>query len=186
MAYAEELLEFAQELANLHPDAPHQPSLRRAVSTAYYALFHLLISEATKNWQRPELRAALGRVFDHGPMKQAADKKVRNSTTISRQSHQRVRKKTVALHLRNVADAFGQAQYHRNEADYNMDREWNSTEVLLHIDLIADAFKSWNSIREEPAAQAYLVSMLPSKERKQSERPGPERLPLTEPPKPSS
>jgi hypothetical protein len=76
MAYANELLELAQELANLHPDYPHQPSLRRAVSTAYYALFHLLISEATANWQRPELRAILGRVFDHGPMKQAADKKV--------------------------------------------------------------------------------------------------------------
>lgn len=52
MAYAEELLEFAQELANLHPDAPHQPSLRRAVSTAYDALFHLLISEATKTRSR--------------------------------------------------------------------------------------------------------------------------------------
>lgn len=56
MAYANELLELAQELDNLHPDHPHQPSLRRAVSTAYYALFHLLISEATANWQRPELR----------------------------------------------------------------------------------------------------------------------------------
>jgi len=51
------------------------------------------------------------------------------------------------------------------------------TEVLLHIDGIADAFKSWNIIREEPAAQAYLVSMLPSKERKQSERPRPEKRP---------
>jgi hypothetical protein len=61
--------------------------------------------------------------------------------------------KTVALHLRNVADTFGQAQYHRNEADYNTARTWNSTEVLLHIDLIADAFKSWSIIREEPAAR---------------------------------
>ena len=50
-------------------------------------------------------------------------------------------------------------------------------EVLLHIDGIADAFKSWNIIREEAAAQAYLVSMLPSKERKQSERPRPEKRP---------
>ena len=55
--------------------------------------------------------------------------------------------------------------------------------MLLHIDGITDAFKSWNIIREEPAAQAYLVSMLPSKERKQSER-RPERRPtLTDDPK---
>lgn len=185
MAYAEELLELAQELANLHPDSPHQPSLRRAVSTAYYALFHLLISEATANWQRPELRAALGRVFDHGPMKQAADKKVTELNNYFKTKPPEGPEKTVALHLRNVAETFGQAQYHRNEADYNIAREWNSTEVLLHIDLIADAFKSWSIIREDPAAQAYLVSMLPSKERKQGDRSRPEKVPaLAENPKP--
>ena len=151
MAYANELLELAQEIANLHPGHPHQPSLRRAVSTAYYALFHLLIAEATANWQRPELRAILGRVFDHGPMKQAADKKVAELS---------------------------------NEADYNTAREWDLTEVLLHIDGITEAFKSWSIIREEPAAQAYLVAMLPSKERRQGERPRPEKRPtLTDNPK---
>src|SRR5437899_999989 len=73
MAYSDELLELAQDIANLHAQRPHQPSLRRAVSTAYYALFHLLISEATSNWGRPELRAILAQVFDHGPTKQAAE-----------------------------------------------------------------------------------------------------------------
>jgi hypothetical protein len=91
MAYANELLELAQELANLHPDHPHQPSLRRAVSTAYYALFHLLISEATANWQRPELRAILGRVFDHGPMKQAADKEVAELSNYFKESRRKGR-----------------------------------------------------------------------------------------------
>jgi hypothetical protein len=59
MVYADELLELAQDIANLHPQQSHQSSLRRAVSTAYYALFHLLISEATVNWGRPELRGVL-------------------------------------------------------------------------------------------------------------------------------
>ena len=76
MPYADELLELAYDIANLHATEPRQSSLRRAVSTAYYALFHLLISEATANWNRQELRGALARVFDHGPMKLAADKKV--------------------------------------------------------------------------------------------------------------
>jgi len=49
MAFPDDLLELAQQLADLHPESPHQASLRRAVSTAYYALFHLLISEATTN-----------------------------------------------------------------------------------------------------------------------------------------
>ena len=62
MAFHDDLLELAQDLANLHPEDPHQASLRRAVSTAYYALFHLLISEATANWARPE-RFHAGIVF---------------------------------------------------------------------------------------------------------------------------
>jgi hypothetical protein len=70
-----------------------------------------------------------------------------------------------------------QAQYHRTEADYNTARQWDLTEVLLHIDGIVDAFKSWKIIREEPAAQAYLVSMLPSRERRQNKRPSLEKRP---------
>ena len=186
MAYPDELLELAQELANLHPDHPHQPSLRRAVSTAYYALFHLLISEATANWQRPALRAVLGRAFDHGPMKQAADKKVTELNNYFKEKPPEGPERTLAFHFYIVADTFGQAQYHRNEADYNTARDWHLTEVLLHIDGISAAFDSWNIIREEPSVQAFLVSMLPSKERKQSERLRQEKRPtLTDTPNPS-
>jgi hypothetical protein len=177
MAYADELLELAQDIANLHPQQLHQPSLRRAVSTAYYALFHLLISEATGNWVRPELRGALARVFDHGPMKQAADKKVSELNSYFKERPPEGRERTVAYHLYNVADVFAQAQYHRTEADYNTGRQWELTEVLLHIDGVADAFRSWKIICDEPVAQAYLVSMLPSKERRQNERPSPEKRP---------
>jgi hypothetical protein len=184
MVYADELLELAQDIANLHPEHPHQSSLRRAVSTAYYALFHLLISEAIANWSRPELRGALARVFDHGPMKQAADKRVSEFNSYFKEKPAEGPARTVAYHLYNLADVFAQAQYHRNEADYNTARQWELTEVLLHIDGIADAFRSWKIIREEPVAQAYLVSMLPSKERRQNERPSPEKRPtLTDDPK---
>jgi hypothetical protein len=72
MAYADDLLELAKNLAHLDPTNPRQACLRRAVSTAYYALFHLLISEATLNWARPELRSELGRFFGHGRMKSAS------------------------------------------------------------------------------------------------------------------
>ncbi len=181
MSYADELLELAQELANFRPDYSHQPRLRRAVSTAYYALFHLLISEATANWQRPELRAVLARAFDHGSMKQAADRKVAELSGYFQKRPPEGPERTLAYHFYTVADAFGQAQFHRNEADYNTAREWDLTEVLLHIDGIGDAFKSWNIIREEPLLQAYLVSMLPSRERKQTERP--KRPALAEDPK---
>jgi hypothetical protein len=41
-----DLIEQAQHLAKREPNRPRQASLRRAVSTAYYALFHMLISDA--------------------------------------------------------------------------------------------------------------------------------------------
>jgi uncharacterized protein (UPF0332 family) len=46
MAFADDLLEQAYHLANRDRENPKQASLRRAVSTAYYALYHLLIDEA--------------------------------------------------------------------------------------------------------------------------------------------
>ena len=74
MALASDLLEQAYHLARREPKRPRQASLRRAVSTSYYALFHLLISEATLNWRQSSQRAALGRYFQHGSMAKASDK----------------------------------------------------------------------------------------------------------------
>jgi hypothetical protein len=51
-----------------------QASLRRAVSIAYSALFHLLICEATLNWKRERQRPLLARVFERGKMKSACEK----------------------------------------------------------------------------------------------------------------
>jgi hypothetical protein len=69
MAFAADLLEQAYHLANLESGEPKQASLRRAVSTAYYALFHLLIDEAVGNWGVARQRSILARTFDHGKMK---------------------------------------------------------------------------------------------------------------------
>jgi hypothetical protein len=169
MAFPDDLLELAQDLANLYPEGPHQASLRRAVSTAYYALFHLLISETTANWARPELRAILGRFFDHGPMKTASEKRVSQINAAFPDNSPESAEKTVALHLRTVADAFIQAQQRRNEADYNMAEEWTPVEVDTQIASVSEAFRTWNMIRDEAVAQAYLVSLLDTKGRRPNE-----------------
>lgn len=171
MAYAHELLQFAQEIANLHPEEAHQPSLRRAISTAYYALFHLLISDAIANCTDPQFRATLARVFDHGPMKQASDRKISELNDFFDQKPPEGPERTLKYHLYNVAETFSQAQQNRNEADYNLLREWQPTQVSLLVEGVADAFKSWSLICEEREARAYLISMLPSRERKQNEKP---------------
>jgi len=166
MAFPDDLLELAQGLANLHPESPHQASLRRAVSTACYALFHLLISEATANWARPELRAILGRCFDHGLMETASETKVSQINSAFKRNPPEGAEKTVAIYLRTVANAFIQAQQRCNDADYNMAREWTPVEVDTQIASVNEAFDAWNVIRDEAVAQAYLVSLLSTKERR--------------------
>jgi hypothetical protein len=72
MAFHDDLLGQALQLVHENPANPKQASLRRSVSTAYYAVFHLLIAESTANWSRHALQSALGRAFDHSPMKSAS------------------------------------------------------------------------------------------------------------------
>lgn len=68
MPFPKDLLEQARHLANREPKRPKQASLRRAVSTAYYALFHLLSMETAKNWKRSAERFTVARMLDHTPM----------------------------------------------------------------------------------------------------------------------
>ena len=68
MPFPDHLLEQARLLANLDKKRPRQASLRRAVSTAYYALFHLLTDAAVRNWKKARQRALLARAFEHRGM----------------------------------------------------------------------------------------------------------------------
>ena len=112
MAFHDDLLHQAFQLVHNEPKNPKQASLRRAVSTAYYALFHLLVDESVANWSRPNLRAALGRAFDHGLMKNAS-----NRILNSRQYPFTGEDPLVVIKLRTVSKAFARLQEHRHTAD---------------------------------------------------------------------
>jgi hypothetical protein len=111
MAFAQDLLDQAYHLANLESGDPKQASLRRAVSTAYYALFHLLIDEAVGNWGVPRHRSILARTFDHGKMKGIAEDHIRSFYSSGQPP--------AGARLKNVAQAFVQLQGKRNTADYD-------------------------------------------------------------------
>ena len=73
MSFPDDLLEQAYHLAHREPKHPKQASLRRAVSTAYYSVFHLLIDEAVSKWAVERQRHILARTFEHGKMKATCD-----------------------------------------------------------------------------------------------------------------
>src|SRR5712692_10552870 len=68
---ADDLLEQAYHLALREKNKPRQASLRRAVSTGYYALFHLLVAEIVGNWGGKN-RSSLARGCEHRRMKEAS------------------------------------------------------------------------------------------------------------------
>ena len=154
MALADELLELAQRLVDLDGDEPREATARRAISTAYYALFHLLVAEGTLNWNRPEFRPSLGRMFEHGQMRSASAK------IISHLNRKGNATSEIEPKLRQIATVFIDAQRRRNEADYLTSSGFTRSNVQEQIDAVAWVFVTWHEIRNEPAAQAYLVAML--------------------------
>ena len=73
MSLARDLLAQAQMLATREPKKPRQASLRRAVSSAYYALFHQLVDAASRQLvsgsDNTRLRHRVSRSFRHNEMK---------------------------------------------------------------------------------------------------------------------
>jgi len=152
MPFPDHLLEQAQFLTNLDTRRPRQANLRRAVSAAYYALFHLLTTASVANWKKPRQRAALARAFEHRKMNDACTKT--RGKQFPNPHHASVR------HLRTVANTFIQLQQFRHTADYDNSKKWTRTEVLAHIELAVAAFDSWNAIAREPIAEDFLLQLL--------------------------
>jgi hypothetical protein len=153
MAYHDELITHAEFLATL-PDPPRQADMRRAVSAAYYALFHLLTSEAAGNWKNIDQQARFARMFDHSKMKTASSK-------ISKQQAPTDPALTPIFdNLKLVADNFVNLQQQRHSADYDNSKIWSLTQVFEAIIQAQDAMQAWMIIRNEGMAQDFLFDFL--------------------------
>jgi len=111
MSFADDLLEQAHHLIGKDGANPKEASLRRAVSTAYYALFHLLIDEAVGNWAIVRHRSKLGRAFDHGSMKNICEDQIKTFHSTGRPA--------LLVRLEEVARTFVELQGARHTADYD-------------------------------------------------------------------
>ena len=147
MAFPDDLLKDAFHLAARGGNNPKQSSLRRAVSTAYYALFHLLIADFVLNWKTEDQRVRLGRMFDHSKMKNAIFKPEGSSAT------------PVEADLIKVISAFARLQNDRHTADYDVAEDWSRADVKKSLLIAVDAFKTWKTIRKEKIAQDHLLTM---------------------------
>lgn len=155
MAYSDDLLQHAVFLSELDtPNEPKQVDLRRAVSASYYALFHLLTTEAALNWKHPGQRDRFARLFDHGRMKTCA------ARVASRALPDDGDEAPVVADLKLIADSFLKLQEARHSADYDKSIVWSRTQVWEIIILAEDAMAAWSRIRDKEPAQVFLLELM--------------------------
>lgn len=146
MGLGDELLEDAHHLADKGVADQRKSYMRRAISTAYYAVFHLFVEDFVEHWEFPDRRARLGRMFNHGPMRNAAftPKDKRNPTPLEQE-------------LIDVIAAFEQLQRDRQRADYDSGWKLVETDVRNSVTLAEEVFTRWRKIRDEDIARHHLL-----------------------------
>jgi hypothetical protein len=155
MAYHDDLIQHAIFLSELNlPNEPKQVDLRRAVSAAYYGLFHLFTTEAAQNWKHETQRDRFARMFDHGRMKTCS------SRVSSRPLPIDPAEIPIATDLKLIADSFVKLQQARHTADYDNSKVWSRTQVWETIAQAEDAIAAWSNIREKEMAQNYLLDLM--------------------------
>lgn len=159
MSLHNDLLSQAHNLVRREPRRPRQASLRRAVSSAYYALFHLLIHEASRSFATNKaLRLLMSRAFIHSEMNKAS--KSFAGGTLPQRFNTVSGGQAVPPNLRDVAKAFVELQQARHEADYNLARSFSRAEAQALVDRADQAFNDWQAIRNDDLARLYLVCLL--------------------------
>jgi hypothetical protein len=156
-----QLLTHAGRLARSRNRDSLQADLRRAVSAAYYALFHLLTQDASRRFTgRADLQPLVARKFDHGQVKQTAVQFARWREPPNTPFGRAV--PLVPDDLRAVADAIQELQPARHQADYDPRPEADFTRgaVLEWVVMARSAFEAWERVRSDAAADAFLLALL--------------------------
>lgn len=123
MIEAKRLLVIADDLVSrAKVGAPNQTALRRAVSTAYYSLFHHIIRSAAntligaKHRKTPRY-ALVYRAFEHAKMRQVSE--LLDKPALGEKAKKALGMAAPLADIRDIATAFANLQQRRHWADYD-------------------------------------------------------------------
>jgi hypothetical protein len=167
MALHDDLLDLARRLvppvAPPHAAVPPLPpileaDLRRGVSTAYYALFHLFIHEAmARIVADPALRSRVGRSLDHGKMKLVCQGYSAATVVVGLLT---VRPGVViAPQLRDIGTAFVDLQQATHDADYDTATPLGHPDADLTVMTAENAFLDWAACQADPSSGVFLTDL---------------------------
>ena len=158
MNFATQLLSVARKLAIEPSDEALQASLRRSLSTTYYALFHLLVEEAARRLvpsSPPGLRSRVSRTFVHNEVNKVCGQ-------FSKQLNPDLKALLpagVPDDLRLVAETFSQLQQVRHRADYDPDFVTIRSFALLRFNEAERAFSAWQRVSSSEEANVFLTAL---------------------------
>ncbi|MGO9111376.1 MAG: hypothetical protein ACLP9L_19285 [Thermoguttaceae bacterium] len=160
MPLHQDLLILARELVDRNPAAPVEADLRRGVSTAYYALFHLLVQEATNRLiQAVTLRPRIARAFDHKTMKTVCQEYVTLSPNRAGQLITATGQ-LIPPHLQELASEFVSLQQARHQADYDTGAVITQAQADTDVMRAELAVLDWAAVQADPAADTFLAELL--------------------------
>jgi hypothetical protein len=163
VSLAGDLLEQAGHLAKRERQRPRQASLRRSVSSSYYAVFHLLTSEASRLVGQNLTPAAAHRIqrwFDHHEMKRVCGM---FSTPAPPRSIALVLGVAPSIEIQGIAQSFIQLQEARIEADYDLTSIWTRLGAQQHTKTAQDVFDAWARIQRTHEANVFAIALLSAK-----------------------
>jgi len=164
MSLHKDLIGQARSLATLDKGKPKQANLRRAVSSAYYAVFHLLVAEgAATIGSRLDAagRAKVSRAFGHADMKEVCRAYAKAVSDVGfKPEIAPLLTFPVEDGIREVSQVFVELQEARHSADYDVASKWTRLDVLALITSVEDAFIKWKSVKAVPNAKIFLFDLL--------------------------
>ncbi len=164
--YSEDLLVQAEKLLRADPRRPKQVNLRRAVSSAYYGLFHFLIEEATtmivgaSPTQKP-LRQLVGRGFSHTAMKEASAEFIKATPKDLLKPFWTLYGVSSSIPSRKLARQFAELQQARHRADYDLSSPFTQSEAENLVKNARAAVAEWQSLKKNQPelARFYALSL---------------------------
>lgn len=144
------MISTARRLAHASPKKPRQDDLKRAVSTAYYALFHAMAKDAADllvgvGSDRPDKAwTHVYRSLQHGDAKSACEA---------------VRNLNFPGTIKSCADTFVALQQRRHDADYDPDCRVTRADAL---DAVLQAERAISALKSAPKRdrKAFAVQIL--------------------------
>ena len=144
------------------PARPSQVELRRAVSAAYYGLFHTLALAGSSMFGAGggPLRFQATRAFSHAAMRKVCAAYVRTPLKPFPPGYEHLNTPQPTPELLVVARAFDLLQEGRFLADYDLSVTFELEDVERLVELAEAALVAFSKVQAEPGTVVFLTALL--------------------------